>query len=350
MRKTQAYCTQTVAAYDATQSEAGSALHKPPVRVRHVVNRSALEAGLHLLEAVQALRPLLPKLREHLISRDDDLVLGMRPRWLARQWNAEATDVLRLCLHATRVGLLNTSWNLMCPNCRVAKEQYTNLGSISESFHCDLCGIAYQANFDRYVELRFDVHPHVRNAASAIYCIGGPSITPHIWEQRAVAPGEVMNLIYPPTGERLRLRVLRANHIVELSASQSADASDIDAPLAYRDAGWDRTTVPVPISGVLTVQNEAYDAIVVALEAISWDDLATTAAQVTAMQEFRDMFGSEVLAPGSRSALRALLCYSLICANPLSFMNRLAMRPLMGMCATTSISCANGSRNITAAS
>jgi class 3 adenylate cyclase len=146
----------------------------------------------------------------------------------------------------------------------------------------------------------------VRNAASAIYCIGGPSITPHIWEQRAVAPGEAVNLIYPPTCEGLRLRVLRANHIVELSASHSADASDIDAPLAYRDAGWDRTTVPVPISGVLTVQNEAHDAIVVALEAISWDDLATTAAQVTAMQEFRDMFGSEVLAPGQQISIESL--------------------------------------------
>jgi class 3 adenylate cyclase len=95
--------------------------------------------------------------------------------------------------------------------------------------------------------------------------------------------------------------VLRANHIVALSESESADVS-----LSYSDAGWDRSTMPVPLSGVLTVQNEASDCILVALEAVSWDDLATTAAQVTAMQEFRDMFGSEVLAPGQQIGIESL--------------------------------------------
>ncbi|HEX8236404.1 MAG TPA: adenylate/guanylate cyclase domain-containing protein [Abditibacteriaceae bacterium] len=301
MRKTLAYCAQMVVAYEAGNGEVGSALHKPPVRERYVVNRPVLEAGLRTLEVVEQLRPMVPQLREHLLSRDDDQVLGMRPRLLARQWNVEAMDVLRLCLHATRAGLLNTSWNLMCPNCRVTKEQYTTLGSVSESFHCDLCGIAYRANFDRYVELRFDVHPHVRNAASAIYCIGGPSITPHIWEQRAVPAGESIQFEYPQSEERFRLRVLRANHVVELS-----EKANRDVRLTYQDGGWDTATVAVPMDGVVTLHNAARAEIVVALEAIAWDDMATTAAQVTAMQEFRDMFGSEVLAPGQQVGIESL--------------------------------------------
>jgi adenylate cyclase len=247
------------------------------------------------------LRLLVPQLREHLLMRDDDQVLGMRPRLLARQWDAEANDVLRLCLHATKAGLLNTSWNLMCPNCRVTKEQYTTLGSVRESFHCDLCGIAYQANFDRYVEIRFDVHPHVRNAASAVYCIGGPSITPHIWEQRTIPAGETVSLAYPQSGEQFRLRVLRANHIVEL-----IDNEHRDVQLTYSDNGWNTPTSAIPADYVLTLHNQARDDIVVALEVIAWDDLATTAAQVTAMQEFRDMFGSEVLAPGQQVGIESL--------------------------------------------
>jgi class 3 adenylate cyclase len=42
------------------------------------------------------------------------------------------------------------------------------------------------------------------------------------------------------------------------------------------------------------------------LERLRWDDQAVTAAEVTALQEFRDLFGSEVLAPGQEIGIESV--------------------------------------------
>jgi class 3 adenylate cyclase len=54
----------------------------------------------------------------------------------------------------------------------------------------------------------------------------------------------------------------------------------------------------VPGPGALAVANDSPEPVVVVLERDAWNAGAATAARVTALQEFRDLFSSEVLAPG----------------------------------------------------
>src|SRR5712671_3040350 len=68
--------------------------------------------------------------------------------------------------------------------CRVPKAEYDTLGSLETRYHCDLCGVDFEADFERYVELRFSVHPAVRQATDATYCIGSPSKARHIVAQQ----------------------------------------------------------------------------------------------------------------------------------------------------------------------
>ncbi|HVF09339.1 MAG TPA: DUF5939 domain-containing protein, partial [Abditibacteriaceae bacterium] len=183
LRKSMAYCEAYL------RLRASGDEHALPPAFKSPINTTQLEHLLKTLLQQPVAQSYVPRLGAYLRERADDEVAELRPYKLAAQWNADPDEVLRLCLYATKIGLLNLEWNLMCPNCRVSKSTVNSLAKIEEQFHCDFCGVAYDANFDRSVELRFGVHPNVRAASSQIYCIGGPYITPHRLVQRVIERG-----------------------------------------------------------------------------------------------------------------------------------------------------------------
>ena len=97
-----------------------------------------------------------------------------------------AREALKLFLYSTKIGILNLSWNLICPNCRVSKEQVSSLNQLNTQIHCDFCGVDYKSNFDRYVELCFTFTLYT-TAEKNVYCVGGPAITPHVYVQKQIA-------------------------------------------------------------------------------------------------------------------------------------------------------------------
>jgi hypothetical protein len=97
------------------------------------------------------------------VGRDDDLLVArLRPFALADAWGAPRNQVLDVCLHATRSGLLVLQWDLLCPMCRGPKASSNTLSGIREQVHCDTCNIDFTANFERSVELTFTPSPSVR--------------------------------------------------------------------------------------------------------------------------------------------------------------------------------------------
>jgi class 3 adenylate cyclase len=247
---------------------------------------------------------LIPPFHQHLQEATDEEVLRMKPYALAAQWQADPEEVLRLFLYATKVGLLNLQWELMCPNCRVPKAEYSTLLTLSKRFHCDLCGVDLEADLDRYVELRFSVHPAVRQAQDAIYCIGGPMNTPHILLQQYLAPGEAREVKVSLEPEALRVRALRYNQTAILTPTmQPAGPLEI----VYTEEGWTPLDLLYcPGTRTLRLQNQSSRVLVAVLERLQWDKYAVTAAQVTTMQEFRELFSSEVLAPGQEISIQNL--------------------------------------------
>lgn len=297
------YCEDAVAL-----RRAGKARALPVNRFRTAVDEAFLAPLAGRLQDTPVSRELIPRLVECLREADDNDVAGLRPKRLARQWNASEHEVLRLCLHATKIGLLNLSWSEMCPNCRVSKAEFSSLSQLSSEVHCDLCGVDYAVNFDRYVELRFAVHPKVRAASPAVYCIGSPFLTPHILAQISIEAGGMAQVKIPDSGEPLRLRVLRLNHILALSDAATPE----DA--IYRDEGWDGESLGASPGATLGIHNRSAQDIVLALEKVRWDDDAVTAAEITSLREFREMFSSEVLAPGQSVGIESLtLFFSDLC-------------------------------------
>lgn len=282
----------------------------PPPAPGSPANAAELERLLTTLRS----EPRLPgsctgyieKLGKHLRERGDSEVASIRPYQLAAQWDAEPDDLLRLCLYATRHGLLNLSWNVMCPNCRAPKVESASLAEVTDQLHCDLCGVSYETNFDRYVELRFAVHPAIRQATEQTYCIGGPFTAPHILVQQPIAAGASVTVSCPGAAEPLRLRVVRSNDVLEFDDEPATDSASV-ADIHYTETGWTPKQCGPPRAGnAIRLENRSGQDILVALEKIEWDPLAVTAARVTSMQEFRDMFSSEVLAPGQHVGIENL--------------------------------------------
>ncbi|MEX1031705.1 MAG: DUF5939 domain-containing protein [Paenibacillaceae bacterium] len=249
-------------------------------------------------------------LYQHLVERGDHEVVDMRPYSLADEWGIEREEALKLFLYSTKIGILNLSWNLICPNCRVSKEQTSSLNQLDNQIHCDFCGVDYKANFDRYVELCFTIHPSIRKAEKSVFCVGGPAITPHVYVQKHIATGECVVINLDRVHEQMRLRILRNNSVVELKqhfphgvdVEEKSSSEEIEEypTLIFKDV-WNQDEIN--FNGTqFTVQcrNESDSPIVIVLEKSGWDDVTVTAAKVTSMKEFRQLFSSEVLAPGNQ--------------------------------------------------
>src|SRR5690349_5437572 len=66
-------------------------------------------------------------------------------------------------LHASRLGLFDLTWNVLCPGCSGVLDAHTTLKSLrSEDYHCGLCACGYQASVDEQVEVAFTVNSRVR--------------------------------------------------------------------------------------------------------------------------------------------------------------------------------------------
>ncbi|MFC4711689.1 adenylate/guanylate cyclase domain-containing protein [Planococcus dechangensis] len=230
-------------------------------------------------------------LASYLAESADQDVAEIMPKQLAKLWGMPPTEVLRGLLYATKTGLLDMSWHVICPNCRVSKDEHRSLSDLEQQFHCDLCGVVYDTEFDQSVELHFAVHPTIRTAYAEVYCVGGPVITPHVKAQQIIASGETAGFAAASVEKPLRLRVLQANDQIAVTRSGA---------FRYTQTGWIQEAVDAV---GFSVANDSDSDIVVALEYADWSEDTVTASKVTAMQEFRDLFSSEVLAPGQKIAI-----------------------------------------------
>ena len=126
----------------------------------------------------------------YLRGAGDDDCERIKPYVLADRWGEERDTVFSLCLHATRLGLLELTWDVMCPLCRGAKDRVASLASLRGRGHCSSCNIQFDANFDRSVEVTFRPAQQIRELGMGTYCVGGPRNTPHILVQRSLASGD----------------------------------------------------------------------------------------------------------------------------------------------------------------
>lgn len=234
--------------------------------------RDRMERGQQALAKLFA-RELIDALFDVVRRGHDSSAARIRPYVLADLWQVPRRSVVDLCLHATRAGILDLQWDVLCPMCRGPKQSRASLDGISQPVHCESCNIDYYANFEQQVELTFRPNAAIRHIDIHPFCIGGPQVTPHIVAQQVV-----------PAHDRRTVEV-------ELEAGgYRTRVGGVPGARLFRAEGAGAQEI--------TLSNDSDEPRLVMVERLAWSDQALIAAEVIALQEFRDLFSSEALRPG----------------------------------------------------
>lgn len=279
-----------------------------------------LEAILQRMSEAGIDSALAGDLVQYIREAPDTDLMRIRPYELADDRGVNRIDMLELCLHAARLGLLDVSWDILCPECRGAKSTAPTMANIERHVHCASCNIDYEADFDRHIELTFHPNPGIKPVERAVYCVGGPQNTPHIFVQQVLGPHQARAFEVVLTPGRYRIRGPRipgrpdevgagempgGPATTEVTVTPSEDKKHLEITITADGISPAEAALTAGRIQISMDNKTALDQIVMIEETV-WSDQAATAAQVTTLQTFRDLFSSEVLRPMEQIAVTSL--------------------------------------------
>jgi class 3 adenylate cyclase len=137
---------------------------------------SDLQAQFSVLK--QTAEPAVADAIERLIESGEDHELNrINLLDFSAQTGLDEERVISGFLHASRLGLFDLTWNVLCPGCSGVLDAHSTLKSLRhDDYHCGLCACGYEASVDEQVEVAFTVSPRVRRIAAH-----DPNTLP-IWE------------------------------------------------------------------------------------------------------------------------------------------------------------------------
>jgi adenylate cyclase len=242
---------------------------------------------------------------DRLINESDDRQLSrIQPYVVADAYGVARKEMLRACLIATKAGLFNLRWDVICPSCRGTPNGYDTLSELrGDGLHCPACDVEYGPQFDRSVEVTFNAKPLGRGVNPPLYCIASPRRSEHVLAQTAVSKHGDADLSVSLSPGVYDINVVGVGQ-TPFSAEENGFSGEAIATILSRSVEFPAHvgTSKLGIRAHNTLDRE----VVVRVEEGRWPDTIATAAQVTALQDFRDMFSSEVLAPGLELAIESL--------------------------------------------
>lgn len=255
------------------------------------------------------------RLAQFLVDEPDFNLTRLRPYVLADRWQAPRRPILELFLSAAKSGLLRMRWDIICPLCRGAKVSATSLDEIPKGAHCSTCNIDFEGDFSQNVELTFTPHPQIRLIYDESYCIGGPMVTPHILIHQLLEPDETRALSLASLADgayHLRTQRPKVEQWLEVVQSPGQRANTLAVTVDEVSIQISSADTAPAVNGrednplALVITNKAPYRQSLYIERAAWYTDAVTAAQVTALQHFRDLFSDEVLRPGEEIGIQGM--------------------------------------------
>ncbi len=263
-------------------SDARTRLEKGRVELAAATDERAADAIIHYLER----------------ASDQD-VARIRPLELAQKFDVPEHHVVDAALHATRLGLVEMVWDVICPSCKIPSNVVDSLAKIEEHASCKACNLDYRVDFSRAIELVFRAAPMIRDVSTETFCVGGPGNFPHVVAQIRLQPNErfVLPLALPSGYYVVRSAQLSGEHEVRVVAAGGVRRVDI---MLGKPA-----EIPALTAGdqLITFASTAGHEIVVRVERAGDRAFALTAARAMATSTFRELFPDQQLAPGRLMAI-----------------------------------------------
>ena len=230
-----------------------------------------------------------------LIAQGDELSLQrIRALPLARLWGYEQKQVIKAFLHATELGCMNISWDVVCPHCRGVRKEAKDLGEIKSQETCDVCQITFDTSAPEAVEVTFRVHPSLRKIPKAMYCAAESDKKPHIMVQTALPSKASARYQLRLASGIYRLRVVGSKNGLIFEASKETNQKQLQFRFDEKDVGLlERQSVNEDFT--LSLENQSGKEKTFVLEQFWWHDDALRPAQVLCIPEFSHLLSVQHL-------------------------------------------------------
>ena len=111
-------------------------------------------------DVVEALKQLVLHAPDHALCRINTLDLAGHAK-------LDEERVIAGLLHATRLGLFDLLWNILCPSCGGVINTNATLKTVTlPEYRCAFCAAGYEPILDEVVEVTFTVNPRLREIAA----------------------------------------------------------------------------------------------------------------------------------------------------------------------------------------
>lgn len=246
----------------------------------------------------QTIEPTVVETLGQFLEHASDLeVARIRPLAFAEQFRLDPKQVVTACLAGAREGLLVLLWDILCPSCRIPADVQETLAALKDHGYCPACDLRYEIDFANSVEMIFRAHPELRVVETRTYCIGGPAFSAHVVAQTRLAAGERFALELKLGEGIYRVRGPQLPFAVDLRVSPQGVVGRWDLPL-HRPPLPDSIPMLRASSQVITLVNDTPRDLQVRLERTAGRQLAFTAADASALPQFRELFPDQILSPG----------------------------------------------------
>jgi serine/threonine protein kinase len=240
-------------------------------------------------------RKLTLEFAEFLGTVSDAFAARIRPIPLAEKLNCSLEESLQICLRGVEVGLVNMSWDVICPVCRISASNVSSLTRVQGHSHCEVCNLDFEVDFSKSVEVIFSVHPEIRQIELKTYCIGGPFHAPHVIAQNRLLANQFVDVgtvFAPGNYEICGPQIIQQTAI---KVRQDAIASRAEVVIG----GVSATQLPdlQPGAACIHIENESQSEILVRLEQAADREASVTAATACQLPLFRQLFPAETVEP-----------------------------------------------------
>jgi len=91
----------------------------------------------------------------------------INPLAFAKREGLDEERAITTFLQAAQIGVVDMSWNVLCPSCSGVLDANTSLKSVrSQEYYCAFCNLNNEPTLDEMVEVTFTVNPRVRRIAA----------------------------------------------------------------------------------------------------------------------------------------------------------------------------------------
>src|SRR5437870_4312520 len=139
------------------------AIHSEPWKSMTHVEDRLLESKMTEVEQARSWSPRVISKFETLIRGGDTLSLfRVNPLAFARDRGIAEAECIDLFLHATRCGLFDMKWDVLCPQSGMVLDSFGALRTLKTHYVCGLCDVTGETDLDDFIEVTFSLSPQLR--------------------------------------------------------------------------------------------------------------------------------------------------------------------------------------------